>query len=134
MSTSAASTPALPIPALASRFLFGGIAGLAITALGLMVSPPQAVALSYLVGIAYWTAACIGMLLLILIHHLTDAGWSTVIRRQWEHCLAAFPWLFVLFLPLLISAWMKPGLIWPWMDTASVIHGGQTVGMDPLYV
>ena len=128
-----ATAPA-PTAALATRFLIVGVIGLALTALGLAVSPAQHVALSYLVGFTYWTAVCIGMLLLTLIHHVTDAGWSTVIRRQYEHGLSAFKWLAVLFLPLLICAWMKPGLIWPWMDKANIIHGGHTVGADPLYV
>ncbi|MDB6114282.1 MAG: hypothetical protein JWQ62_1227 [Lacunisphaera sp.] len=128
-----ATAPA-PTAALATRFLIVGMIGLALTALGLAVSPAQHVALSYLVGFTYWTAVCIGMLLLTLIHHVTDAGWSTVIRRQYEHGLSAFKWLAVLFLPLLICAWMKPGLIWPWMDKMNIIHGGHTVGADPLYV
>lgn len=129
-----ASSPA-PTSALATRFLIAGVAGLALTAVGAFVShEPQNVALSYLVGFAYWTAIAIGMLLLIMIHHITDAGWSTVIRRQYEHGVSAFKWLAVLFLPLLISAWMKPGLIWPWMNTATVIHGGHTVGADPLWI
>jgi hypothetical protein len=100
----------------------------------LIVSPLQHVALSYLVAVAYWTAICIGMLLLTQIHYIVDAGWSTVIRRQYEHCLSAFKWLAVLFLPLLISAWIKPGLVWPWMDLGHVIHGGHTVGSDVLYL
>ncbi len=133
MSVPASSLPA-PAGALAAKFLGAGLAGLALTAVGLMVSPAQHVALSYLVGVAYWTAVAIGMLLLILIHHITDAGWSTVIRRQLEHGLAAFFWLGVLFLPLLISAWVKPGLVWPWMDLTHPVHGGHTVGADPLYV
>ena len=128
------ATSPIPTAALATRFLIGGVVGLALTGAGLLVSPAQHVALSYLVGVTYWTAVCIGMLLLILIHHITDAGWSTVIRRQWEHALSAFKWLFVLFLPLLICAWMKPGLIWPWMDRLHEIHGGHTVGSDPLYL
>ena len=98
-----------PISALAGKFLIAGIAGLAVTALGLLLSPAQHVALSYLVGVAYWVAIAVGMLLLIIIHHLTDAGWSTVIRRQYEHGVSAFVWLAVLFLPLLVSAWMQPG-------------------------
>ena len=124
----------VPTATLANKFLGAGLAGLALTAVGLAVSPAQHVALSYLVGVSYWTAVCIGMLLLVLIHHIFDAGWSVVIRRQFEHGLAAFKWLFVLFLPLLICAWMKPGLIWPWMDLTHVLHGGHTVGADPLYL
>ena len=134
MSAPASSAAPLPTATLATRFLIGGVIGLALTAAGLLVSPAQHVALSYLVGVAYWTAVCIGMLLLILIHHLTDAGWSTVIRRQYEHGISAFKWLAVLFLPLLICAWVKPGLIWPWMDLSHEIHGGHTVGSDPLYL
>ena len=133
MSAPSNSLPA-PATALAAKFLGAGLAGLALTAIGLAISPAQHVALSYLVGVTYWTAVCIGMLLLVLIHHIMDAGWSTVIRRQFEHGLSAFFWLGVLFLPLLITIWVKPSLIWPWMDTASVIHGGHTVGDDPLYV
>ncbi len=129
------SAPSAPsTAALANRFLITGVAGLALTAVGLFVSDAHGVALSYLVGIAYWTAVAIGMLMLILIHHIMDAGWSVVIRRQWEHGLSAFKWLAVLFLPLLISAWVKPGFVWPWMDLSHEIHGGHTVGADPLYL
>jgi len=131
---SAPSATPLPTATLATRFLGAGIAGLALTAAGLFVSDRQGVALSYLVGVTYWTAVAIGMLMLILIHHIFDAGWSVVIRRQYEHGLAAFGWLFVLFLPLIISAWMKPGFIWSWMDLSHELHGGHTVGADPLYV
>ncbi|MDI1249085.1 MAG: hypothetical protein PSV13_09505 [Lacunisphaera sp.] len=119
---------------LANKFLVAGLLGLALTGAGLFAGDVRGVALSYVVGISYWTAVAIGMLLLVLIHHIFDAGWSTVIRRQFEHGLSAFKWLGLLFVPLLIGIWLKPGLIWPWMDTASVIHGGHTVGADPLYL
>ena len=89
--------------ALANKFLGVGLGGLVVTALGFFVSDPAAVALCYVVGISYWSAVAIGMLMLILIHHILDSGWSVVIRRQFEHGLAAFPGLFLLFVPLLIS-------------------------------
>ena len=120
---------------LANKFLMAGIAGLAVTALGLVAGgDARGVALSYVVGVTYWTAVAIGMLMLILIHHIVDAGWSTVIRRQFEHGISAFFWLFILFLPLLASVWLKPGFIWPWMDSTHVLHGTHTVGDDPLYL
>ena len=138
MNSHAAISPAaLPAEAstasAAGKALTVGLVGLVLTGLGLFVSGGQVVALSYLVGITYWTAMAIGMLLLVLIHHITDSSWSVVIRRQWEHGLAAFKWLFVLFLPLLIIAWVKPGLVWPWMDLSHAIHGGDTVGTDIIY-
>ncbi len=127
-----ASSP-VPTGVLATRFLIAGLAGLALTAFGFVVSPPSQVALPYLVAVCYWVAVCIGMLLLIFIHHIMDSGWSTVIRRQWENGLAAFPWLLVLFLPLLVSAWISPGMVWPWTDLAHPIQGHGTVGSDMLY-
>ena len=134
MSAHSSSPGSTSTAALANKFLVAGVVGLALTAVGVFVSPPQALALSYLVGIAYWAAVLIGMLLLVQIHYIVDAGWSTVIRRQFEHGLSAFKWLAVLFIPLIISAILKPGLIWPWMDLAHEIHGGHTVGTDPLYL
>lgn len=132
---SASSAAPQPISALAGRFLVIGAIGLALTAIGLFVSPDaRGVALSYVVGFAYWTAVAIGMLMLVMIHHIFDAGWSVVIRRQFEHGLSAFKWLAVLFLPLLISVWVKPGFIWPWMDLGYELHPGHTVGTDPLYL
>jgi len=139
MSTTAATAPAaLPDTAsyssLAGRALGIGVAGLVLTALGAFLAPEKhGVALSYLVGMAYWSAVAIGFLLMVLIHHIVDASWSVVIRRQWEHGLAAFKWLFVLFVPLLILAWLKPGFVWPWMDPNHVLHGTETVAHDVLY-
>jgi len=118
----------------ASKALTVGIVGLVLTAIGVAVSPDkQGPVMSYLVGITFCTSIVIGMLMLILIHHIVDASWSVVIRRQFEHALSAFKWLFVLFLPLLILAWVKPGFIWSWMDLNHELHGHGTVGTDILY-
>ena len=141
MSSHAATVSAAGVPAeqssaaLAGKALTIGFVGLALTAVGLFVSGASAVALSYLVGLTYWTAIAIGMLLLIFIHHIFDASWSVVIRRQWEHGLAAFKWLGILFLPLILaSLFYQRDLIWPWMNPGHEIHGGHTVGQDPLYL
>jgi hypothetical protein len=139
MSSHAVTATALPAESSAapeaSRALVIGLIGLAATALGLLISPASAVALSYLVGLTYWTAIALGMLLLVLIHHIVDASWSVVIRRQWEHGLMAFRWLGVLFVPLiLVSLFYQSDLVWPWMNAAREIHGGHTVGHDPLYL
>ncbi len=141
MSSHAATAPAaLPAetstaPA-ASKALTIGAVGLVLTAAGLFVSDAQTVAMSYLVGVVYWTAMAIGMLLMVMIHHIVDASWSVVIRRQWEHGLSAFKWLLILFLPLILASlfYGQGDLIWPWMNPAHELHGGHTVGADPLYL
>ncbi len=112
-----------------------GLIGLGLTGLGIFVSGAAKVAVSYLVGFTFWTAIAIGMLLMCLIHHIFDASWSVVIRRQWEHGLTAFKWLAILFVPLVLaSLFYQRDLIWPWMNPAHELHGGHTVGHDPLYV
>jgi hypothetical protein len=137
MSTSAATVPsALPAApdatSAAGRAIGIGIAGTAATALGFLISPARVVATGWLVGVCFWTAMAIGFLLLVLIHHIFDAMWSTVLRRQLEHGLAAFKWLALLFLPLVIASWIGPrDIVWPWMNPAHVIPGvGKTVGTD----
>lgn len=142
MSSHAATASAAAVPAdsstasTASKALTIGVVGLALTAVGIFVSGPAKLAMSYLVGVTYWTAIAIGFLLMILIHHIVDASWSAVVRRQWEHGLAAFKWLALLFLPLVLASlfYGHGDLIWPWMNPDHVIHGGHTVGHDPLYV
>jgi hypothetical protein len=112
-----------------------GAAGLVLTAIGAVIAPDKhGVVMSYLVGITFWVAIAIGMLMLVLIHHIFDASWSVVLRRQFEHWMTAFKWLFVLFLPLLVLAWVMPGFVWPWMDLSHDLHGHGTVGTDVLYL
>ncbi len=112
-----------------------GLAGTALTAVGFFVSDPRRVALSWLMAVGYWTLIVVGMLMLVLLHHIFDASWSVVIRRQYEHWLAALKWLWLLFLPLLaVSAYLRPGLIWLWMNPGSVLPGShETVEEDILY-
>jgi hypothetical protein len=134
--TAPAALPAASSAPAAGTALVAGLVGMALTVVGVFVSGLSAAAMSWLVGLTFWTAIAIGMLLLCLIHHIFDASWSVVIRRQFEHGLSAFVWLGVLFIPLAITPFI-PGhsdLVWPWMNPEHVIHGGHTVGHDPLYV
>jgi hypothetical protein len=133
--TAPAALPAESASPLAGKALMIGFAGIALTVLGIFVSGASAVAHSWLVGVTFWTAIAIGMLMLILIHHIFDASWSTVIRRQYEHGLSAFKWLGLLFLPLVLATFFyQRDIVWPWMNLAREIHGGHTVGHDPLYL
>lgn len=141
MTSHAATVPAaLPgettsYPALAKRFLIAGVVGLVITLAGILLTPDkQGPLLAYLVGVTYWCAVAIGMLMLVMIHHIMDASWSAVIRRQWEHGLAAFKWLFLLFIPLIVISYIKSDIIWAWMNPAHSLHGHGTVGEDVLYI
>ncbi len=120
--------------ACAGKALMVGLAGIAVTAGGLLVSGASAVAYGWLVGVTYWTAIAIGMLMWVLIHHIFDASWSVVLRRQFEHGLAAFKWLALLFLPLVLATlFYQKDVVWPWMNPAHVLPDHGTVGSDLLY-
>jgi hypothetical protein len=133
----AASSGPSSIPALASRALGVGVVGIGLTALGLLVSGASKVAFSWLIAVTFWTGLALGMLMLVMIHHIFDASWSTVIRRQFEHGLASFQWLLVLFLPLIIGSYLEPSLVWKWMDpfyNLAAIGSNGAVGEDVLWI
>ncbi len=143
MSTRAASFPAsaaaasAPASNKAGTALTVGLAGIGLTAVGYFMDSHATVASSWLVGMTFWTGVLLGSLFLIMIHHIFDAGWSVVIRRQYEHVVSAFPWLLVLFAPLLVLVWTNPTLLWTWMDPDFNLHtigGHGTVGQDVLWV
>src|SRR6056297_2253621 len=57
--------------------------------------------MSWLIGIAFWLSIAVGLLFLTQIWYVFHARWPIVVRRQCEHFLSVFPWLFLLFIPLL---------------------------------
>ena len=119
----------LPNP---KKWLGVGAAGLIVTLVGFFVDTRMA-AYCYLIGLLFATSITIGMLFLVMIHHIFDAYWSTIIRRQAENFLAALPWLGALFIPLFLVTYLyDQGTVWIWMDPTESLHGHGTVGDDIL--
>jgi hypothetical protein len=85
------------------------VVGLLGAAIGMFVSAERTL-FAYLAAYAFaWTLA-MGMLFFVMLHHVTDSGWSTVVRRPAEQFLAAIPALAVLFIPILGGA----GVLYEW--------------------
>jgi hypothetical protein len=60
---------------------------------------------AWLLAFMFYLSIALGALFLVLVHHLTDAGWSVAIRRFCEHIAALlFPWLAILFVPVALLA------------------------------
>ena len=115
------------------KWLTIGILGLAISFIGFFVDT-QIAAWSFLIGLIFVTSIAIGMLFLVMIHHIFDANWSVIVRRQAEHYLSGLPYLGILFIPLFALTYLKDqGLIWLWMDQSASLHGHGTVASDILY-
>jgi hypothetical protein len=50
---------------------------------------------AFVVGWSFVASICIGMMWLVLLHHLTRSRWSTVVRRIAEAITCAFPWVWL---------------------------------------
>src|SRR5580704_1299707 len=86
--------------------VIGGILSL----IGLIVSPAE-FGYSWLTAFMFFLTLSLGALFLVIIHHLTDAGWSVATRRFCEHIASLlFPWLAILFVPIVCLI----AKIYPW--------------------
>ncbi len=65
---------------------------------------------AYLVAFAYVLSLALGSLYFVLLHHLTNSGWSVVVRRIAEVFAGTLPFLAVLGVPLLFGL----GELYPW--------------------
>src|SRR6267378_259396 len=87
-------------------------AGGLLALIGFFVNTKQ-FAYSWLLSFMFFLSLCLGALVLVIIHHLFDAGWSVPIRRFCEHIASLFvPWLLFLFVPIALLAktlysWMR---------------------------
>jgi hypothetical protein len=86
-------------------------------AIGWVVYPKQFYH-SYLTGYVFCLTLALGMLFFVMLHHVVDAGWSTVIRRSAEQVLACMPVLIVLFAPILIGTLNGGFYKWTYTDPA----------------
>jgi len=58
---------------------------------------------SYLVAFVFWTSIMLGGLFLSLLHHVSNATWSVVLRRIFESIAMTAPLMAVLFLPVVLG-------------------------------
>jgi hypothetical protein len=123
------------------QFLIAGLVLIALSAIGLFTGSdvdPSRPFIGWLLGISFWLSILIGMLFLMMIWWMFDSGWSVIIRRQMEHAVSAFPFIGLIFLPLVILSLVSAGsgeVPWIWMNGDALVPGGHgTVSADVLYV
>src|SRR4029077_3030881 len=104
-------------------FLLGLIAviALVLSFIGAFKSPVQ-FSYSWLFAFIFFFTLCIGCLFWTIVHHVTDAEWSVVVRRQLENIALLMPVLAVLFLPI----WIWRHYLYRWMN----IPPGVDQGLD----
>ncbi|MGE5235255.1 MAG: quinol:cytochrome C oxidoreductase [Acidobacteriota bacterium] len=58
---------------------------------------------AYLLNFAYVLSLALGALFFVILHHLTRAGWSVVVRRLGEAVAMTLPFMVLLFVPILLG-------------------------------
>lgn len=98
---------------------------------------PSRPALGWMIGASFWLSGLIGMLFLLMIWWLFDAGWSVILRRQIEHVISGFLPIGLVLLPLMLFSVLNPanGLVpWSWMYLDNPVAGSaEAVRVDPLF-
>jgi hypothetical protein len=108
--------------------------GTALTLVGLVASfirnGGQEFAFSWLTAFMFYYSIALGALFMVMVHHLTDAGWSVGIRRFCEHLASLlFPWLAILFIPILLLA----PKIYSWMHAGSAAENNLIAAKQPVF-
>ena len=63
------------------------------------------------------TSISLGGLFFLIVHHITHAGWSVVVRRPAEAIAANLQWLWIGFLPFVFYWWKGDlSVIFPWAN------------------
>jgi len=75
---------------------------------------------AYLVSYIFFLSISLGSLFFVIIHHLTRAGWSVVIRRVAELLASVLPFLAVLSLPIIVPMILGHSELYSWVDVEMV--------------
>lgn len=103
-----------------NRALLTGVAGFAVMLAGLFLDPVQFYR-SYLLGYSLWVGIALGCMGILMLQHLSGGAWGVVLRRILEAGTRTIPFMFVLFVPLLVGI----KRLYPWADE-------KIVSADPL--
>jgi len=124
-----------PVPVLKSTLpgaliLIGG----ALTVVGALVSfirnDGNEFGFSWLLAFMFYYSIALGALFMVMVHHLTDAGWSVGIRRFCEHISSLlFPWLAILFLPVGLLG----SKIYSWMTVGNAATNNLIAAKQPVF-
>jgi hypothetical protein len=93
-------------------------------AMGLMLAflltgrDPHQLYPAYLAAYVYFATLALGALFFVLLHHLTRAGWSVLVRRLAEHMAMTLPLFALLFVPIALGV----GHLYHWAEPGAAAH------------
>ncbi|MFQ5651207.1 MAG: hypothetical protein ACE5IY_14805 [bacterium] len=92
-----------------------GGAGLLLSLAGGLVDSKQFF-YSYLTAFVFWTTIGLGGLFFVMLHHLTGATWSVVLRRIAEVLMITLPLMALFFIPIFLGRYE----LFPWTHAEAV--------------
>jgi len=92
-----------------------GVAGLAVSAVGAFLSPPQFLR-SYLVAYLFWLGVPLGSLAILMINHITGGAWGAIVRRILESGTRTLPLMAIAFVPIVVGL----RALYPWAQPAAL--------------
>lgn len=104
-------------PALLKLVCFGvGFGGMLLFFILRFAMPEKAPQMGYswLFAVVFFLSLAVGGLFWTLLHHASNSGWGTVIRRLMENLASLIPFVLILGLPLLISGFGFRDALWEW--------------------
>jgi hypothetical protein len=99
-------------------FFFVALVGLVLSVIGALVNHAQ-FAYSWFMAFYFFFTIALGAFFWVTLHYACDSDWSVLARRTWENMLGLIPWLFVIFLPLLIVPELRDTL-WKWLSPGQI--------------
>lgn len=97
------------------KALIIGLIGLAAVVMGAFVDRERFFH-AYMLAVLFWVSIGLGGLFFTMLHHITGATWSVVVRRLSENMMATIPIGAILFIPILFGMhdlyhWSHPELV-----------------------
>src|ERR1022692_5187148 len=84
------------------RSLVIGVIGALASIAGAFVAPESFYS-AYLTGFMFWLGLSLGCMAILMLYHLVGGAWGTVIRRLLESGMMTLPFMFALFIPILLN-------------------------------
>lgn len=112
------------IPAQLQRICLGvGGGGLLLFLILTFALPGKAGAMAYswLFAVIFFLSLAVGGLFWTMLHHASNSGWGTVVRRLMENLASLIPFILLLALPLLVSWFGFRDALWEWFPERKTV-------------
>lgn len=95
---------------------------------------------AYHIGAMSCLAMCLGAMFWVMAFHLTGAGWSVTVRRQFENVMKLTPAVALMVVPVLVIEYLTHGKLFSWMSNGpggvaegDILAGKKAAFLNPTF-